>query len=69
MRVTSKVCVACVRAAIIPLRKIRLPDVVYGMSKAAVQPKAASEILPLDQIGPRVAGRLLRKIKGPCRIL
>ena len=33
--------------------------VVYGMPKAAVELKAATEVLPLDQIGPRIRNAVL----------
>ena len=35
---------------------------VYGMPKAAAELKAASEILPLDQIGPRLADLMMPKV-------
>jgi two-component system response regulator WspF len=35
--------------------------VVYGMPKAAVEKKAATEILPLSQIGPTIAAKILGK--------
>ncbi len=37
---------------------------VYGMPKAAMELKAAKEILPLDKIGPRVTNILSRKLKS-----
>jgi two-component system response regulator WspF len=35
--------------------------VVYGMPKAAAEKRAATEILPLSQIGPAVAKKILGK--------
>jgi chemotaxis response regulator CheB len=42
----------------------RATSAVYGMPKAAAELQAASEILPLEQIGPRVANLLAQKIKA-----
>jgi two-component system, chemotaxis family, response regulator WspF len=39
----------------------RATSAVYGMPKAAAELQAASEILPLDQIGPRIANLLAQK--------
>jgi two-component system response regulator WspF len=36
---------------------------VYGMPKAAVELQAATEVLPLDKIGPRLSNLLDRKLK------
>ena len=41
----------------------RATSAVYGMPKAAAELKAATEILPLDKIGPQVANILSRKLK------
>ena len=41
----------------------RATSAVYGMPKAAAELQAASEILPLDQIGPRIANLLCQKAK------
>jgi two-component system response regulator WspF len=35
--------------------------VVYGMPKAAAEKKAAAEILPLPQIGPTIAAKIMGK--------
>ena len=45
--------------------------VVYGMPRAAVERNAASEVLPLNRIGPTVAARLPRKtgcVTRPMRV-
>jgi two-component system, chemotaxis family, response regulator WspF len=42
----------------------RATSAVYGMPKAAAELQAASEILPLDQIGPRIANLLAAKINA-----
>jgi two-component system response regulator WspF len=42
----------------------RTSSAVYGMPKAAAELQAASEILPLDQIGPRISNLLAQKIKA-----
>jgi two-component system response regulator WspF len=42
----------------------RATSAVYGMPKAAAELQAASEILPLEQIGPRIANLLAQKIKA-----
>jgi two-component system response regulator WspF len=42
----------------------RATSAVYGMPKAAAELHAASEILPLEQIGPRIADLLAQKIKS-----
>ena len=42
----------------------RATSAVYGMPKAAAELHAASEILPLDQIGPRIANLLAQKINA-----
>jgi two-component system response regulator WspF len=42
----------------------RATSAVYGMPKAAVELQAATEILPLEQIGPRIANLLSQKIKA-----
>jgi two-component system, chemotaxis family, response regulator WspF len=41
----------------------RATSAVYGMPKAAAELQAASEILPLEQIGPRIAHLLAQKSK------
>jgi len=40
----------------------RATSAVYGMPKAAAELQAATEILPLDQIGPRIANLLAEKV-------
>jgi two-component system response regulator WspF len=42
----------------------RATSAVYGMPKAAAELHAASEILPLEQIGPRIAELIAQKIKS-----
>jgi chemotaxis response regulator CheB len=42
----------------------RATSAVYGMPKAAAELQAASEILALDQIGPRIANLLAQKINA-----
>jgi chemotaxis response regulator CheB len=42
----------------------RATSAVYGMPKAAAEMHAATEILPLDQIGPRIAILFAQKIKA-----
>jgi chemotaxis response regulator CheB len=42
----------------------RATSAVYGMPKAAAELQAASEILPLDQIGPRISNLLAQKNKS-----
>lgn len=42
----------------------RATSAVYGMPKAAAEMQAATEILPLDQIGPRIATLFAQKIKA-----
>jgi two-component system response regulator WspF len=42
----------------------RATSAVYGMPKAAAELQAAAEILPLEQIGPRIASLLTQKIKA-----
>jgi two-component system response regulator WspF len=42
----------------------RATSAVYGMPKAAAELQAATEILPLEQIGPRIANLLAQKIKA-----
>jgi two-component system response regulator WspF len=42
----------------------RTSSAVYGMPKAAAELQAASEILPLEQIGPRIAALLAQKTKA-----
>ena len=41
----------------------RATSAVYGMPKAAAELKAATEILPLDKIGPQVTNILSQKLK------
>ncbi len=41
----------------------RASSAVYGMPKAAVELQAASEVLPLEQIGPRIASLIAQKTK------
>lgn len=41
----------------------RASSAVYGMPKAAVELEAASEVLPLEQIGPRIASLIAQKTK------
>lgn len=41
----------------------RATSAVYGMPKAAAELQAASEILPLEQIGPRITNLLAQKSK------
>jgi two-component system response regulator WspF len=42
----------------------RATSAVYGMPKAAAELQAATEILPLDRIGPRIATLFAQKIKA-----
>lgn len=42
----------------------RASSAVYGMPKAAVELQAASEVLPLEQIGPRIANLIAQKTKS-----
>jgi two-component system response regulator WspF len=42
----------------------RATSAVYGMPKAAMELKAATEILPLDKIGPQVTNILNQKLKA-----
>jgi two-component system, chemotaxis family, response regulator WspF len=42
----------------------RATSAVYGMPKAAADLQAAAEILPLEQIAPRIANLLAQKIKA-----
>ena len=42
----------------------RASSAVYGMPKAAAELQAANEILPLEQIGPRIAAVLAQKTKA-----
>jgi two-component system, chemotaxis family, response regulator WspF len=42
----------------------RSTSAVYGMPKAAAELQAAVDILPLEQIGPRIASLLAQKIKA-----
>lgn len=42
----------------------RTSSAVYGMPKAAAELHAASEILPLEQIGPRIANLIAQKLKS-----
>jgi len=42
----------------------RMTSAVYGMPKAAAELQAATEILPLEQIGPRIAELMAQKIKS-----
>jgi two-component system response regulator WspF len=42
----------------------RASSAVYGMPKAAVELQAASEVLPLEEIGPRIATLIAQKTKS-----
>ena len=67
LAVVGLTAVAVVAAAIGGYTKWTGPDratsAVYGMPKAAAELQAASEILPLEQIGPRIANLLCQKAK------
>ncbi len=54
-------CVAVHRAGGTTIIQNETTSVVYGMPRAAVEAQAATEILPLDQIGSRVSALLARQ--------
>ena len=46
----------------------RATSAVFGMPKAAIELKAASEVLPIDKIGPRVAAIFQQLSKKNARV-
>ena len=57
-------CCACAAAAIIPSPRIGSSSAVYGMPGAAAELRAASEILALDKIGPRLTNIVAQRMKA-----